>query len=237
MEFGRIYLITNKIEDALRILTSMLDRYAGQPILAKVYLNLGDHYFRSQQYENAVRAFKLAMEETRMPDVTPTAMRYLIRVYETLGLWDAALGVTRQYIQQYPHAEDFLQKRVKIGIFYMKLMEFNRAAAYLRDVKLDADAETEAEIQYWIGKCYYNMGLFEQAIFELLKVNYLSKPTKLPWATTALYEAGLAYHKLGNSKQAKQLFEKIIQKEGAASDLGRIARQRIEEIDSEADKE
>ena len=119
----------------------------------------------------------------------------------------------------------------------MKLSEYNRAAEYFRNVKQDADAETEAEIQYWIRKCYYNMGLFEQAIFELLKVNYLSKPTKLPWATTALYEAGLAYTKLGNSRQAKQLFEKIIKKEGAASDLGRIAKQRIEEINSETDNQ
>ncbi len=232
LEIGRAYLITNKVEEALSILTSMVDRYAGQPILAKVYLNLGDFYFRSQQYENAMRAFKLTIEERRMEDVIPTAMRYLIRVYKTLRLWDAALGLTRDYIRQYPSADDVLQKRVDIGIFYMELSEFGRAAEYLREVKLDADSETEAQIQYWIGKCYYNMGQFEQAIFEFLKVNYLSKPTKLPWATTAMYDAGLSYMKLDNAVQAQRLFEKIVKKEGATSDLGRIARQRIEEINS-----
>jgi len=235
-EIGRIYLITNRVEEALKILTEMPNRYPDHPIVAKVYLNLGDHYFRSQQYENAMRAFTLAMENKMAPDIVPVAMRYLIRVYDALRLWDVALGLTREYIQRFPKAEDILQKRVQIGTFYMSLNEYSRAVEYLREVKKDADSETEAEIQYWIGKCYANMGRFEEAIFEFLKVNYLSAPTRLPWNTTALYEAGLAYVKLQKPEQAKTLFQKIVQKEGATSDLGRIARQRIQEIDAQEGK-
>ena len=76
------------------------------------------------------------------------------------------------------------------------------------------------------------MGQFEQAIFEFMKVAMLSKPTKLPWNTTALYEAGQAYIKLDKPRHAQKLFEKIVQKEGSTSDLGRIARQRIQEIET-----
>ena len=232
LEIGRVYLITNKTEEALDILTEMPDRYADHPILAKVYLNLGDHYFQNQQYDNAVRALLLAMDEDRMPEVIPVAMRYLIRVYDSIRMWDAALALTRRYIQDYPDAVDVLQKGVQIGTFYMKLNEYSRAIDYFRDLKYEADAETEAEIQYWIGDCFYSMGLFEQAVFEYLKVEYLSKPTKLPWNTTAIYQAGQAYLKLDEPEQAKKMFEKIVRKEGATSDLGRIAREKIAEIDA-----
>ncbi len=232
LEIGRVYFITNKIEEALSILTDMARKYSDHPILAKVYLNLGDHYFRSKQYENALRAFKLAMEDDRSEDVVPVAMRYLIRVYDSVRMWDAALGLIREYIHRFPQAEDVLQKRVQVGNLYMKLNEYTRAVEMFREARKDADSETEAEIQYWIGKCFYSMGQFEQAIYEFLKVEYLSKPTKLPWNTTALYEAGQAYLKLRKSQQARKLFQKIVQKEGATSDLGRIARQRIDEIDA-----
>ncbi len=230
LEIGRVYLITNQIGEALNKLTKMVDQYPDQPILAKVYLNLGDHYFRSNQYENALRSFRLSIQYDLNNEINSVAMRYLIRTYDSLRMWDAALSTTREYIVLYPDAEDILEKRVQMGIFYMDLNEYMRAVEYLRDVKRDADFETEAEIQYWIGKCFYNMGQFEQAIFEFLKVEYLSKPTSLPWDTTALYEAGLAYTKLDKLAEARKLFEKIVQKEGATSDLGRIARQRIEEL-------
>ncbi len=230
LEIGRIYLITNQIDQALNKLTQMVDQYQDHPVLAKVYLNLGDHYFRSNQYENALRSFRLSIQYDLNDEITSVAMRYLIRTYDFLRMWDAALSTTREYIHLYPDAEDVLEKRVQIGLFYMDLNEYVRAVEYLRDVKRDADFETEAEIQYWIGKCFYSMGQFEQAIFEYLKVEYLSKPTSLPWGTTALYEAGLAYTKIDKPAEAKKLFEKIVQKEGATSDLGRIARQRIEEL-------
>lgn len=233
LEIGRVYLITNKVEDALDILTTMPNRYTDHPVLPKVYLNLGDHYFRSQQYDNAMRAFKLAMDDSTAVDVVPVAMRYLIRVYDSLRMWDAALGMVREYIRRFPRAEDVLEKRVQIGTFYSNLKEYSRAIEYLRDVKKDADDEAEAEIQYWIADCFYNMGQFEQAIFEFLKVEYLSKPTKLAWNTTALYKAGQAYLKLNKPGQARLLFEKIVQKEGATSEFGRIARERIQEIDAE----
>jgi tetratricopeptide (TPR) repeat protein len=230
LETAKVFLITNKIEDALRILTEMPDRYPDHPILAQVYLNLGDHYFRSQQYENALRALRLSLEIPES-DVVSVTMRYLIRVYDSLRMWDAAMSFTREYIRRFPDAEDVLQKRVQIGNFYMNLDEYGRAIEVFRDVKKEADAETEAEVQYWIGKCYSSMGNFEQSIFEFMKVAYLSRPTKLPWDTTALYEAGQAYLRLEKPHQARKLFEQIVRREGGASDLGRIARQRIEEID------
>ncbi len=232
LEVGRTYLITNKVDKALDILTGMVSKYKNDSVLAKVYLNLGDHYFRSHQYDNAVRAFKLAMKDTSASDVVSLAMRYLIRVYDSIRMWDAALALTREYIRRFPHADDLLQKKVQIGTFYMDLKEYSRAVEYFREIKKEADPETEAEIQYWIGKCYYNMGQFDQAIFEFLKVNYISKPTKLPWATTAMYEAGQAYLKLKKPQKARKLFRKIVIREGANSDLGRIARKRIEEIDA-----
>ena len=159
-------------------------------------------------------------------------MRLLIRIYDSIRMYDAALYVLKDYIEQFPEAEDHLQKRVQVGLLYAKMNDYLRAVDELRSVKLTADPETETEIQYWIGDCFFNMGRYREAIFEFLKVEYLSKPTKLPWNTTALYKAAQAYMKIGEPEKAKTLYERVVEKEGAASDMGRIARERIREIES-----
>ncbi|MBN1894978.1 tetratricopeptide repeat protein [bacterium] len=232
LETGRTYLVLNKVEEALGLLTAMTSEYAGSPVLGRVYLNLGDHYFRSQQYDNALRALRMALSDGMDPESVPLAMRYLIRVYDSLGMWDAALALARQYIEKYPGEEDVQEKKVQIGLFYFNLKDYRRAIEYLRPLKNEVDEQTEPEIQYWIAKSYVSMGMMEQGIYEFLRVKYLSRPTRLPWASTALFEAARAYLSIGNTEGAKDLFSRVVQAEGSTSDLGRIARQNIEEIEN-----
>jgi len=231
LQTGRALLITNKIEDALQLLTRMVDVYKNDPIIYKVYLNLGDYYFRSNQYNIALEAFSKAVKDPDDKNISRLAMRYLIRVHDMLRMYDSGLYLVREYIRKFPYADDISQKRVQIGTFLMKLNEYQRAIEALRKAKETADSETQAEIQYWIGKSYESMGRFREAVFEFLKVKYLLPRTKLPWAATAMYEAGQCYVKLKEPDNAKKIFRKIVVQEGAASDLGRIAQKKIEEIE------
>jgi tetratricopeptide (TPR) repeat protein len=231
LEIGRTYIITNKTEEALDILTKMADEYRGDRIYYTVYLNLGDLYFRQQQLDHALAAFKTVLDDESSQDNRQLATRYLIRIYEAMGLYEAALAITKSYIQQFPEADDILLKRVQIGNYYMRLNDYYRAIDQFQQVQLEADPELEAEIQYWIGKSYAEMGQSERAILEYLRVKYISKPTKLPWASTAMYEAAMLYFKMNKSWEARTIFEKIVRYEGATSDLGRVAKQRIDEID------
>ena len=231
LQRGRVLLITNKIEEALQLLTRMTQEYQKNPVIYKVYLNLGDYYFRSQQYNIALEAFSKARKDTSESSVAMVATRYLIRVHDMLRMYDSGLVLTREYVERFPLAEDIIQKKIQIGTFLMKLHEYTRAVEQLKNVKEIADSETKAEIQYWIGTCFNSMGDFRQAIFEFLQVKYLLPSTKLPWAATALYEAGQCYVKLDEPEKARNIFNKIVIQEGASSDLGRIAKKRIEEID------
>ncbi len=230
-QIGRVYLITNKTDKALDILTYLTENYKNHPIAFKVYLNLGYHYYQSQQYQNAIHALKIASSSSDN-QIKKTAWRILIKIYEENGLIDNALKVTRDYMDQFPHAPDILQQKIKVGTLLMQLHEYDRAIEQLKSLKVYTDAESEARIQYWIAKSYYNMGQFRKAIFEFLKVKYLSQPTKLPWKTTAMYEASNAYIKLQEYDKAEDLLKKLIQIEGTTSSMGRFAVDKLEEIKS-----
>ena len=228
---GRVYLVTNKTEKALKILTAMPRKYPHSKVLPLVYLNLGDFYYKSKQFDNAMAAFKKVLTANPSADVKKTAMKYLIKVYSDLGMWDSALRASRQYIQAFPNGPDVFDQKIQMGIYYVRLEEYDQAIRYFQKLLPEADSETEAEIQYWIGESYFKMGQFERAISEFLKVRYLSKPTKLPWDVTAEYEAGLAYLKLNKPQKARALFHKIVKERGAGSDYGKVAMKRIQEID------
>jgi len=51
-------------------------------------------------------------------ELLPFAMSNLIETYEAAGIFDAALALTRRYLELYPDNEDSFDKRIKIGILY-----------------------------------------------------------------------------------------------------------------------
>ena len=231
---GRLYLTLNKDEDALEILTEMPKKYADDAVIPNVYLALGDfYYFKSRQAEHAMLAYKNAVENPKITEESlQRGMTLLIKCYFDLRMWDQALRLSKQYIEKFPLAHNTFDLRVQIGIIYLYLKEYDRAVAYLKELKYEADRESEPRIQYWIGDCYMEKGQYNKALSEYLKVKYLSKPSKFDWAISSQYKAGEAYMKLGKMKDAKMIFQKIIDERGLGSNFGKGAQKKILEIES-----
>lgn len=230
---ARLYIILNKNEDALKILIAIPEKYRDAHAVGAAYVTLGEFYYANQQFENCIAAGRKAYELKEAPQERAQAMQLLIRVYDDVRMWDRAIALLREYLQTYPNADDVMMRKVQLGIFLINMKEYERAIAYLKDLKWLVDAETEAEVQYWIAKSFNERGQPQEAIIEYLKVKYLCAPTKLPWGTTAVYEAGQAYYKLGELGKARFLFLSIVRELGAADQFGRVAADRVQEIDAE----
>jgi len=233
---ARMYILLNKNDEALRLLTTIPDRYKDPKVSGTAFVTLGEFYYANQQFENCITAGRKAYELVGAPEEKAQAMQLLIRVYDDVHMWDRGISLLREYLQTYPQAEDVITRKVQLGIFLMNLKEYDRAIAYLKELKWLVDAETEAEIQYWIAKSYNERGSASEAIMEYLKVKYLCKPTKLPWGTTALYEAGQAYYKLGELEKARSRYQSIVRELGSGDEFGRVAAERVNEIDQELAK-
>ncbi|MDZ7361729.1 MAG: tetratricopeptide repeat protein [candidate division KSB1 bacterium] len=229
---GKALIMQNKFQPALEVLTEIPRRYPNHPFLPTFYIGLGDFYQSQQQWDNALTAFNKVVQDSAFDSNYRLATRYLINVYDRLGLYDRAIGLCRHYVARFPDDAMTFNLRIKIGVFLMNLSQFDDAIAHFRKLKPLADAETEPEIQYYIGKSYFNAGQFEQAIAELLRVKFFSKPTKLPWDITALYESGLCYMRLKNYDRARQLFQQIVREQGSQSDFGRFAQAKIDELEA-----
>lgn len=228
---GKSLLVQNKAKEALEVLTDIPRRYPNHPFLPTVYLGLGDFYQSQQQWDNAITSFNKVTRDSSFDSNYRLAVRSLINCYDRLGLWDRALGLLRGYLAKFPDDSHAFDMQMQIGIFLMNLMQYDDAISHLRKLKPFAEAQTEPEIQYYIGKSYMNAGRFELAIPEFLRVKYFSRPTKLPWDVTALYEAGICFTRLKNYEKARALFQQIVREQGAESNFGRFAKERINELD------
>lgn len=228
---GRIYLTTNHVEKALKTLTRLPEEYPDSEVTPLTYLNLGDFYFNNQQVQNAISAFKQVLAHPKAGENYPKALRYLIKCYDHVQMWDQALALTRDYLARYPDAEDAFSKKVQLGLFMMKLKEYDRAVDHFENLLPYADAETESELQYYVGRAFMEMGDFRRAAAEYLRVPYLTPPSKLPWHVTAQYEAALCFIRLNKAEAAKSLLQQIVRDQGAESNFGRFARQKLEELE------
>ncbi len=232
MGLARLYAVLNKTDEALKILTNIPNRYTEPAIVALSYINLGEFYYENRQLENCMAAGRKALESAPKGAEQQRAIALLVTVFDDLRLWDNAVVLLRQYIQDYPEAEDLFNRKMQLGVFLINLREYERGIDQLQSLLAQADAESEAEIQYWIARAYHERGDMNQAIIEYLKVKYVCRPSKLPWGTTALYEAGQTYVKLGNLVNARSLFQQIVREMGVGDQFGRVANERIREIDA-----
>ncbi len=224
------YLTLNRHEAALGILTQFANLYPNSDNLGAVLNTMGNIYFRSEKYESALSSFKSALEKPLNADLKPQVMSNLIKAYTFVNFWDAALALTRDYIRDYPQANDLVDKKILMGRAYIQLGQVEQAVDLLKETKLLADSEQEPEIQFYIGEAYFQAGQYESAITEFVKIPFLSRKTKLQWEASALYYSGQSYEKLGRNDEAIRMYEEIIKRPGIDVVLKKEAQKRIEQI-------
>ncbi len=229
--YDALVLITlNKHKEALKILTNFADKYPQSDRLPGVYNTLGSLYFRSEKYDASIAMFKKALNYCHECDLEANIMTNLIKVYALTGFWDAAQAMARSYLQKFPEAPDRLDKKIIIARAYMNLNQFQKAVDYLKSIKVEATAEREPEIQFYIGEALLKAGRYEDAIAEFVKIPLLSKKTKLQWEASALYYSGQCYEKLGRIDDAIRMYKEIIKRPGIDLVLKRDAEKRIKQI-------
>ncbi len=229
--YKALVLITlNKHKEALKILSEFADKFPESDRLSGVYNTLGTLYFRSEKYDAAISMFKKALERCEGCDLEANIMSNLIKVYSLTGFWDAAQAMARSYLEKFPEAPDRLDKKIIIARAYINLNQYQNAVDYLKSIKIEASAEREPEIQFYIGEALLRAGQYEEAIAEFVKIPLLSKKTKLQWEASALYYSGQCYEKLGRIDDAIRMYKEIIKRPGIDLVLKKDAEKRIKQI-------
>ncbi len=229
---GKIAEVLNKPQEAIKIFQNLQESYPKSKIMQRVHLSLGNIYFNAEKLDDAIKNYTAIVDNPdAKKDILPFAMSNLINAYEVAGANDAALSLTRRYIDSYPNNEDTFDKRIKIGILYQRLGYNEQSVLHLQSLLDEAGSDLEGELRYYIGEGYYNKGDFQQAILEFLKVPYLvTKKGKVDWTANALYMSGQSYEKMGRLDQALTMYKQILERSGIDETFKTAARKEIDRV-------
>jgi TolA-binding protein len=229
---GKIYEATGQDQKALEKYNDILKKYPRAEVWPKVYLALGNISYRTEKFEDAVRYYKMIVDSSSVPaDVLQSAMNNLIEAYKTVGLFEAAVQLTRTFIEKYPNDESITDKRIDMGVLYEKLGYHDQSVMYLENLLEGAYANLEAEIRYYIGEAYFGKGDYDRAILEFLKVPYLvTKKGRVDWTPNAFYMSGQSYEKMGKYDDAISMYQQIVDRPGIDQTFKAAALKEIDRV-------
>lgn len=217
---------------AIQLYDSLLKTFPLHPIRARAQLSLGNVYYALEQWDAAAGQYKGVVDGKEFsPDLVQYAASNLIMAYKEIGLFDAALQLTREYISRYPNDPDVILKHIDIGVLYQKLGYYDQSILHLQKMLENADPELEGELRYYIGEAYFYKGGYQQAILEFLKVPYLiTMRTKIDWVATSYYMAGQSYEKMSKLDQAITMYKQIIERPGIDPTFKTAAQKEIDRV-------
>jgi len=117
----------------------------------------------------------------------------------------------------------------EIAYAFQESGQYDEAITAYDNVLSGATPEVGAEAQFWMGECYFRSRQLDRAILAFLKVGYLF-PEQTMWAATADLRAADLYTRTGQPDQARAVYQRVIERYGAASQWGVMAREDLEAL-------
>jgi len=105
------------------------------------------------------------------------------------------------------------------GLYYQAVEDFNNI------VQSGVDETMRANAQYWVGRCYYEKGLYDEAISALEQVQRFKNSDKLD---DALVMIGLAFKNKDRLPEAKLAFQELVTRHPGSEYLT-LARRFVQE--------
>lgn len=214
LQLARIDVETGNLDKAEQKLQNLLSRFPTSNAAIEAHLELGNIYYAKEKYQDAIDNYRIIyLDTTAAESIRRSAMDRLISSYESVGMYDGALEVTKRFIQEFPADPNIMDKKIKIGILYEELKYYDQALATFENLLKEANRDYLAELHYYIGSIYVDKGDYANSILEFLKVPYLVPgKTVVDWAANAYYMAGKSYERLNRPQDAIAMYQKIVDK-------------------------
>ncbi len=214
LDEARISVAVGNLDKAESRLKNILAKFGKSAVAPEAHLELGNIYYAREKYKDASDNFRdVYLDSLASRNVLRDAMSRLISSYESIGMYDGALDITRKFIKMFPEDKSIMDKRIQVGILYEELKYFDQALITFKSLVKAANRDYQAELHYYIGAIYDDKGEYANAILEFLKVPYLvTHKEVVDWAAQAYYMAGKCYEKLNKPDEAIAMYEKIVHK-------------------------
>jgi TolA-binding protein len=198
-------------------------------ILPQAYFKLGSSHYGAGNLNLAAKYYALAAESSKESELSFTAWKNLGSVQQQLEQWNDAAATWQKLVETFPEHDGIVEVLFDLGYCYGQAGKNELAYdVYVRIPDVATNEEQQGRAHYWTGMTLKNMGRYDEAIRELLRVPYLK--TGGMWGVTSKLEAAGCYEAKGDLAQAKTIYESVLSANGPASDWGRVASDGLKRI-------
>ena len=226
---GVMALSAGRYQEALERFTALLDRYPDTDLEGQVLFKMGSALYALEQYPDASLQYRRAAERISDDDLRADALFNAGICRARMNDWDGAISAYRELLEGFPGHPESGTWSLRLGFAYLEAGQAGRALETFVGIDPGADDELGAELQFWIGECYFKMDRYERAAEEYLRVGFLY-PHQVQWAATAEYNAGVSYEKMGRAEEARTIYRKLIRTRGTGDQWGRMAEERLRQL-------
>ncbi|MBL7133156.1 MAG: tetratricopeptide repeat protein [Phycisphaerae bacterium] len=177
------------------------------------------------ELKSAETLFKSLLTAYGKHDVVPVARLKLGEVQATAGNFETSARTYQEFLTKHPDNEFGYLAQFGLGWAMENQKKYDEARKWYARVIENHNGPTAAKAQFHTGECYFAEGEFKEAVRELLKVDIIYAYPQ--WSSKALYEAGRAFEKLGQTDDARAQYKlcvKKYKKTGSAA----LAQKRLE---------
>jgi tetratricopeptide (TPR) repeat protein len=202
----------------------------------RLHLKLGNVLVRAGRVSESLLHYQEAAETTVDSVTAFMALKNLGVAYQDIKRWREAERVWTQMLNRFPESSFAPETALNIARCKMEYGQYEGAIhAYEQALPL-LDSDAKARAFYWMGTSYERMGDYQSAVVQFLKVPYLASGAGL-WVVTAELKAAECYAKINRDDAAREIYNRVIDKYGAGSNWGKLARKGIDALDASVNEQ
>ena len=220
---------------ALQAQTNFLATYPDSPYAAQVHLRLGDYYYQVGQFLRAAGAYKGVLEGSAEQAPRELAIWRLVESYRKANQFEDAHRMALRLLREFPDHPHAGDTQLEVALILQDKGQYAQAIAQLDRVLEWAEGNNAAQALYYKGLSYWNMGEYRRAIEHLYQVTYYGADASAQFINTADYRRAECHETLEEYDTAIRVFEQIVRREGAQSDLGALAKRRVDALRQRVD--
>ncbi|MFB6248632.1 MAG: tetratricopeptide repeat protein, partial [Salinibacter sp.] len=192
-------------------LQQLVNKYPESDVLPDGALRLGDIYMKEKAYQKAADAYRTAAENDAISDELRAQARYgQSTALLNLGQNEKARKILNRILEESDGGPLQASARLGLARIYEAENRTQDALKLYRSVVQSSDGETGAEALYRLGRLLRNQGQHQQALQELDRMSSLFAGYP-EWIARSLLEQARAYRALGQTGQAAQLYDEVLQ--------------------------
>ena len=222
----------DQVEQGTREAQRFFQMYPMSRYVPRLHLSLGDALaVKYKRHNEALTHFREASVTAKDSAVVFDALKHMAITFQTLSRWGEAGEVWGDVQSRFPESNYAKEASLNAARCKMEAGDYTGAiSAYQAAIPL-VEGEDRARAYYWTGVCHQNLGDFQSAIVEFLKVPYLT-PGQGMWGVTAELKAAECYMAIQRYESARNIYANVLQRYGAGSNWGKVAQKALTDIDN-----